>query len=61
MTWIFSTMVLAAVGVVLYRTQWRDTDERLLIEMTPERKAMIVQQERLEQQMYRHMDVRELL
>jgi len=61
MNWMLSAIVISAVGMVLYRIQWRDTDERLLIEMTPERRAMIVQQERLEQQMYRHMDVKELL
>ena len=61
MNWALAMVILAAVGMTLYRVQWRDRDERLTIDMTPERRAMIVQQERLEQQMYRHMDVKELL
>ena len=59
--WTIAMVALTGVGFVLYNTPWRDNDERLIIEMTPERRAMIVQQERLEQQMYRHMDVKELL
>jgi len=61
MTWVFAAVIITAIGVVLYRAQWRDLDTRMLIELTPERRAMIVQQERLEQQLYRHMNVSELL
>ena len=61
MNWIIAAAVLTAVGIALYNLTWRDDDSRLVIEMTPERRAMIVQQERLDQQLYRHMNVRELL
>jgi hypothetical protein len=59
--WMFGLGGLTAAGYTLYSIPWRSDDSSLYLALTPERRAMIVQQERLEQQAYRHCEVRELL
>jgi hypothetical protein len=58
--WPLAVGSLVGVGYTLFNIRWRD-DPGLFLPLTPERRAMINQQERLEQQAYRHMEVRELL